>query len=69
MIKNPRGKTRSFEENKMLLLALNAALKRRMGAVVDKRYVKWSAIDNEVAADFGYCLQHVMDIRKEFCSM
>ena len=65
-IKNPKGKSRTFEENKMLLLALKASLRRQMEAETDKTKVSWSAIDREVAEDFGCKLSHLVDIRQHF---
>ena len=58
-IKNSKGKTRTFEENRMILLALKAALRRRLEGEEDKRKIIWSAIDREVASDFGYWLTNV----------
>ena len=52
-IKNSKGKTRTFEENRMILLALKAALRRRLEGEEDKRKIIWSAIDREVASDLG----------------
>ena len=36
-VKNSKGKTRTFEENRMVVLALKAALRRRIELEVDKK--------------------------------
>ena len=64
-IKNPKGKTRSFEENKMLLLGMKAALKRRLNCGEPTK-ISWTSIDIEMAEDFGYARRDVRAIRKQF---
>ena len=50
-IKKPKGKTRSFDENKMLDLGMKAALKKRLKSV-DPTKISWTSIDREMAEDF-----------------
>ena len=47
---NEKGKQRTFEENKMLLLALQASLRRRLERGEDN--ISWRIIEDEVARDF-----------------
>ena len=62
-LKNPKGKTRDILENKMMLLALIAALRRALEAVEHNNKpissVTQSAIEQEVARDF-FCNQTSM---------
>ena len=51
-IKNPKGKTRSFEENKMLVLGMKAAHKRRLESV-NLTKISRTSIDREMTEDFG----------------
>ena len=52
-IKNPKGKTRSFEENKMLVLGMKAALKRRLESV-DPTKISWTSIDRVTDSRWNY---------------
>ena len=68
-VKNPNGKRRTFEENKMICLALKAGLRRRVRDFergLDPRSISWTSIDQEIAADFGFNLADVVAIRKQF---
>jgi hypothetical protein len=56
-VKSPNGKSRSFEENKLFILALRATLRRRIEAIEEKRLsplkLSWTSIvEEEVARDF-----------------
>ena len=55
-IRNQKGRSRGSEENKLLLLAMCASLKRHIKAARDDKHealsIRWSAIEHEVAEDF-----------------
>lgn len=68
-IKNNQGKNRTFEENKVLLFAIKAALKRSLDRNKDDVYnttINWREIESEIARDFCVKLSHVIDLRKGF---
>ena len=69
-LKNPKGKCRSMDENKMILYALKAGLKRKLAAVDDDllqpHQISWTDIEREIAEDFNYKLSNVTELRKTF---
>ena len=69
-LKNPKGKTQTFEENKMMLLGLKAALKQRLQSAdekeADPRDINWTAIELEVAGNFGCSERNLCQLRKAF---
>ena len=67
-LKNPNGESRSFEENKMLILALRAGLNRRVRELnLDpEATINWTSIENEVARDFFVGNKLVHDLRTDF---
>lgn len=68
-IKNPPGRSRTFNENKLLLLALRAALRRQVQALEANKSemtMSWTAIEEEVSTDFGVNRNHLTSLRKEF---
>ena len=65
---NPKGKQRTFEENKMLLLALRGALDahlNRMKLGVQES-LTWTTIEKEVATTFQVGPAYVKNLRREF---
>ena len=64
-LKNPQGHSRTFEENKMILLALRAALNRRISLLnVDQETtINWRSIEDEVGRDFHVSNKYVHDLR------
>ena len=67
-IVNNKGKARCAEENKFLLLAIKAALRRRIdatGKATDCK-ISWKSIENEVAFDFHVDTKHLVELRKHF---
>ena len=67
-LKNPKGESRSFEENKMLILALRAGLRRRVRELnLDpEATINWTSIENEVARYFLVGNKLVHDLRTGF---
>ena len=67
-IKNSVGKVRTFEENKMIILAIHASLKRHLKAHEqdDNSPISWRIIGQEVSRDFHYKSQYVTKIRQMF---
>ena len=63
---NKQGKTRSDDENKIILLALKAALKRELKKnITDKKIVfNWNSLCTEVSEDLHVCKEHVANLRK-----
>lgn len=59
-----KGKSRTFEENKMIILAMKASLKRRLKS--GNELISWHCIENEVSKDFGFDRNAVYDLRKRF---
>ena len=68
--KNPHGRCHQFEENKLLLLALAAALRRKIVALKSKTIkideINWTSIEKEVASDFYVGAEYIAEIRKTF---
>jgi len=65
-VKNSKGKCRTFEENRLLLFALKAALRRQLDSVVSAMSINWTAIETEIAVDFHVQKDFLRDLRKEF---
>ena len=70
-IRNPRGRTRGFEENKLLLLALLATLKRHIANTDGAKKsianeVCWTHVERDVAEDFHVGREYLYDLRKVF---
>jgi hypothetical protein len=65
---NPNGKARTFEENKMVLLALRGCVRwhLKMVNLGMQDTVNWRAIDLEMASAFGVKQQRVMELRQQF---
>eukprot|EP00547_Thalassionema_nitzschioides_P012115 CAMPEP_0194259496 /NCGR_PEP_ID=MMETSP0158-20130606/43728_1 /TAXON_ID=33649 /ORGANISM="Thalassionema nitzschioides, Strain L26-B" /LENGTH=140 /DNA_ID=CAMNT_0038999315 /DNA_START=74 /DNA_END=493 /DNA_ORIENTATION=+ len=70
IIRNPKGRTRGIEENKLLLLALRAGMKRRIAAATETRslatQITWTDIEQEVAEDFGVGKKCLAQLRQTF---
>ena len=65
---NKKGKKRSTEENKLLLFALKACLRRRLEAVKIAKDCKisWDSIEDEICSDFKVKKLHLRDLRRSF---
>jgi hypothetical protein len=68
-LKNETGKSRTSQENKLFIYAIEAALDRRLESIKNKTLcqtdVSWRQIEEEVARDFR-ARQHITDLRKEY---
>jgi hypothetical protein len=68
-LNNENGKSRSFEENKLLIYVIQAALNRRIETLQTKTIcsteVSWRHIEEEVARDFRARWKNITDMRKE----
>jgi hypothetical protein len=66
-VKSPNGKSRTFEENKIFVLAIRATLRRQCEAVIEGRMdpwkMSWTSIEKEVAKDFHVGHSYVTKIR------
>jgi hypothetical protein len=66
---NAKGKTRTFEENKLIVLGIRYALKKYL-EMVELGYnildLNWTLIEIEVAKAFKVKQEHVSSLRKEF---
>jgi hypothetical protein len=69
-LKNDIGNSHTFEENKQLIYAIEAALNRRTESLNNKTVcpteVSWQQIEEEVARDFRARCQHITDLRKVY---
>ena len=67
---NPKGKSRTYEQNSMLLLATKAKLSILLDQVADDPLaifnINWTRIDKSVAKDFKADVNHVSALRKSF---
>ena len=65
---NPSGRSRGVEENKLLLLAVVASLRRRVIAEKDSKrgFISWTAIEEEVASDFHVAPVYLKELRKAY---
>ena len=62
-LKNPSGRSRGYEENMLVLLAINATMNRHLAAI-DIGDVNWSQIELEVSTDFCIRLEYVQMLSK-----
>jgi hypothetical protein len=69
-VKAPNGKSRSFEENKLFILALRATLRRQIEAIEEKSLsplkLSWTSIEEEVARDFHVGRTYISKVRCTF---
>lgn len=69
-IRNARGRTRTKEENQLLLLALLACLRRRIEAAEEDRsqlcHLNWTSIETEIMEDFGVGRNNISILRRVF---
>jgi hypothetical protein len=69
-VKSPNGKSQTFEENKIFILAIRATLRRQCKAVIegqmDPLKMSWTSIEKEVAEDFHVGRSYVTKIRCMF---
>ena len=65
---NKKGKKRTYEENKFILLALKACLRRRLEAVkkATDGNISWDSIEEEISSDFKVKKLYVRDLRRHF---
>ena len=68
--KNSQGKSRTFEENRLLIFALQASLKRQLEKVARSQAeimsINWSGIEQEVSTYFHVRREHVTALRRGF---
>ena len=62
---NSSGNSRSFEECKMIVLALKSALSTAL-AYWEHTDITWTALEKRVAEDFHWKRLHITEIRKQF---
>jgi hypothetical protein len=66
-VKSPNGKSRSYEENKLFILALRATLRRQIEAIQENRLsplkLSWTLIEEEVARDFHVGREYISKVR------
>ena len=62
------GRIRTQSENKLILLAITASLRRRLSIIKSDKYIEtsWLSIKEEVIRDFHVRLKHVEMLRKHF---
>ena len=67
---NQKGKTRTVEEKKLVLLLVKATLKREIGNSQFQKSLDlyWTKIDVQVARDLHMKQEDVTSLRKEFLS-
>ena len=69
-VNTPNGKSQTFKENKIFLLAIRATLLRQCEAVIEGRMdplkMSWTSIEKEVAEDFHVGRSYVTKIRCMF---
>jgi hypothetical protein len=65
-VKSPNGKSQTFEENKIFVLAIWATLRRQCEVVIegqmDPLKMSWTSIEKEVAEDFHVGRSYVTKI-------
>ena len=64
-MKNSTGKSRTLQGNKMIILALKAALRMAL-EFWDVTEISWTALESRVAEDFHYRREALTEIRKHF---
>ena len=62
-----QGRSRLFEENKLLLLALKVGLKRRIQS--EEQNIPWRNIEEEVCEDFRVAREYIIDLRRGLLMM
>jgi transposase len=69
-IKNPNGRSRTLEENKLLLLALLRELDQRVeymnNGTIHPSLITWTSIEETVANDFCVRKGHLTELRRNF---
>jgi transposase len=69
-IKNPKGRSRTSEENKLLLLALYRELRQRVESMnngdLHPSSITWTSIEETVASDFCVWKGHLAELRGTF---
>ena len=69
-IKNPNGRSRTLEENELLILALRAYLRRKVESMdegdLHPSSNTWTLIEEAVARDFCVRREHLTEIRRIF---
>ena len=67
-VENRKGRVRTYDENRMILLALFASLKRHVNSLIkgNIKDIKWIMIETEVSEDFHVRKNYVVEIRKTF---
>lgn len=70
IIKNPKGRSRTLEENKLLLLALYRELRQRVESMdngaLHPSSITWTYIEETVAHDFCVKKEHLTELRSTF---
>ena len=62
---NPQERCRSFEETKLLLLAIKASLRRTL-TLDDKVAIRWYQIEEEVQKDLEVEIHYMRELRESF---
>lgn len=67
-LKNPPGSSRSTAENKLLLLAVRATLRRVLASakIENIMTISWHSIEEEVARDFEVGKHYIRELRQAF---
>ena len=69
-LKNPKGRSRTLEENKFILLALLRELRQRVQSMNDGHLhpseITWTSIEERVAMDFCVWRPHLTKLRRNF---
>jgi hypothetical protein len=69
-IKNPNGRSRTYEENKLLILALRAYLRQKVKSMnegdLHPSSITWRSIEEAVAGDFFVRREHLTELRRIF---
>jgi hypothetical protein len=64
-LKNPRGRVREPEENKLIMLSVIASLERRLNEE-DNDKISWTAIDREIVDTLHCHISHVSSVCSHF---
>jgi transposase len=69
-IKNPNGRSRTLEENKLLIFALRAYLHKKVESMNEGHSpassITWTLVETEVARDFCVRREHLTELRRVF---
>jgi hypothetical protein len=69
-IKNPNGRSRTLEENKLLILALRAYLRQKVESMnegdLHPSSINWTLIEEAVARDFCVRREYLTELRRIF---